>query len=49
MWAGAILYYGGTAYENKGGLGVQWDLESGDTGSAKAADPAWKLGKGELA
>jgi NADH-quinone oxidoreductase subunit G len=43
------LYYGGTAYENKGGLGVQWALEPGELGgAAQPATLAWKLGKGEL-
>ncbi len=46
------LYYGGTAYENRGGLGVQWPLEA-EPGTptviaSQPGGPAWKLGKGEL-
>ncbi len=49
---GANLYYGGTAYENKGGLGVQWPVEA-EQGkvSAVEASPvpkARKLKKDEL-
>jgi NADH-quinone oxidoreductase subunit G len=35
---GADLYYGGTAYTNNGGLGVQWATEA-ETGAALTAQP----------
>jgi hypothetical protein len=45
------LYYGGTAYDNTGGLGVQWPTES-EQGSTEAVKVAkWdglKVGKNEL-
>jgi len=36
---GENLYYGGTAYNNHGGLGVQWAVESETQGSAISAQP----------
>ncbi len=49
---GADLYYGGTAYDNKGGLGVQWATatERGETVKAEKvkAGKLPKVGKGEL-
>jgi NADH-quinone oxidoreductase subunit G len=48
---GSDLYYGGTAYDNTGGLGVQWPTES-EQGSPEAVKaPKWegvKVGKNEL-
>ncbi len=49
---GQDLYYGGTAYDNHGGLGVQWNVEAA-TLAAKPFDSApvqkpRKLDKGEL-
>jgi len=36
---GGDLYYGGTAYENKGGLVCSGNLESGDTGISQSRRP----------
>jgi NADH-quinone oxidoreductase subunit G len=48
---GSDLYYGGTAYDNTGGLGVQWATEA-EQGSAETVKaPKWeglKVGKNEL-
>jgi len=49
---GTDLYYGGTAYDNKGGLGIQWpvDAEKGTvpTIAAPAASKLSKLKSGEI-
>jgi NADH-quinone oxidoreductase subunit G len=48
---GSDLYYGGTAYENKGGLGVQWPVEAEQgavTLDGKGKQAARKVHKGEL-
>ncbi len=36
---GQDLYYGGTAYDNNGGLGVQWAVESEGQGAALSVQP----------
>ncbi len=36
---GENLYYGGTAYDNHGGLGVQWATDSEGAGAAITAQP----------
>jgi len=49
---GGDLYYGGTAYTNEGGIGVQWptEAESGATPLAQPVDaqPPVKVPKGRL-
>lgn len=37
---GQDLYYGGTAYDNDGGLGIQWPVEAEGQGAAAASQPA---------
>lgn len=49
---GADLYYGGTAYDNKGGLGMQWATESESGVAMKTSSipsaKSPKVGKKEL-
>jgi NADH-quinone oxidoreductase subunit G len=48
---GSDLYYGGTAYDNRGGLGVQWPVEAEQgavTLDGQGKQAARKIRKGEL-
>jgi NADH-quinone oxidoreductase subunit G len=45
---GVDLYYGGTAYKNEGGLGVQWPIEVGSAPEAPKAGKPRKPKKDEL-
>ncbi|MEP7285777.1 MAG: NADH-quinone oxidoreductase subunit NuoG [Chloroflexota bacterium] len=49
---GTDLYYGGTAYDNRGGLGIQWNVEAAQAAvtidAPQAGDHAWTRRDGEL-
>jgi NADH-quinone oxidoreductase subunit G len=45
---GVDLYYGGTAYKNEGGLGIQWPIEVGGAPEAPKAGKPRKPKKDEL-
>jgi hypothetical protein len=48
---GTDLYYGGTAYDNNGGLGIQWEVESVQqkpTIEAPKAGQMWTLAANEM-